>query len=112
MDSAGVDNAGYAVEREGGVTPSLAGVSETMLWALHNRATEANRRDGVLVDPDSARIHDMIDYEFTRRFGEPAGSLAARAAARDRTLRLWLERHPDGTVVSLGGPRNPTPARR
>jgi O-methyltransferase involved in polyketide biosynthesis len=101
-DSADVDNAGYAVERAGGVTPALADVSETMLWALHNRATEAKRRDGVLADPESARIHEMIDYAFTRHFGEPAGSLAARAAAIDRTLRLWLERHPDGIVVSLG----------
>jgi O-methyltransferase involved in polyketide biosynthesis len=97
-----VDNTRYAVERAGGVTPPLADVSETMLWALHNRATEAKRRDGVLVDPESARIHEMIDYPFTRHFGEPAGSLAARAAAIDRTLRLWLERHPDGIVVSLG----------
>jgi O-methyltransferase involved in polyketide biosynthesis len=101
-DTADVDNAGYAVERAGGVTPALADVSETMLWALHNRATEAKRHDGVLVDPESARIHDMIDYAFARHFGEPAGSLAARAAAIDRTLRLWLERHPDGLVVSLG----------
>jgi hypothetical protein len=50
-DSADVDNAGYAVERAGGITPGLADVSETMLWALHNRAMEAKRRDGVLVDP-------------------------------------------------------------
>jgi O-methyltransferase involved in polyketide biosynthesis len=102
MDSADVDNAGYAVEREGGITPALADVPETMLWALHNRATEAKRRDCVLIDPESARIHQMIDYEFTRRFGEPVGSLAARAAAIDQTLRHWLERHPDGIVVSLG----------
>jgi O-methyltransferase involved in polyketide biosynthesis len=101
-DSVDVDNAGYAVERAGGITPALADVSETMLWALHNRATEAKRHDGVLIDAESARIHEMIDYAFTRHFGEPAGSLAARAAAIDRTLRLWLERHPDGIVVSLG----------
>jgi O-methyltransferase involved in polyketide biosynthesis len=99
---ADVDNVGHDVERKGGVTPALSDVPETMLWSLHNRATEAKRRDGVLVDPESARIHDMIDYEFTRHFGEPAGSLAARAAAIDRTLRLWLKRHPDGIVVSLG----------
>jgi O-methyltransferase involved in polyketide biosynthesis len=97
-----VGNVGYAVEREGGVTPALADVSETMLWALHNRATEAKRRDSVLVDPDSVRIHDAIDYEFARHFGEPVGSLAARAAAIDRTLRGWLKYHPNGTVVSLG----------
>jgi len=100
--SVDVGDAGYAVERAGGVAPALADVSETMLWALHNRATEAKRRDGVLVDPESARIHEMIDYAFTRHFGEPAGSLAARAAAIDQTLRLWLELHPEGIVVSLG----------
>jgi O-methyltransferase involved in polyketide biosynthesis len=73
-----------------------------MLWALHNRASEARRNDGVIVDPDALRIHDRIDYDFTRHFGDPVGSLAVRAAAIDRVLRDWLERHPDGTIVSLG----------
>jgi O-methyltransferase involved in polyketide biosynthesis len=89
-------------EQRDGIVPNLADVSETMLWALHNRASEARRRDGVLVDPDSVRIHDAIDYNFARHFGHPAGSLAARATEIDRALRQWLERHPDGFVVSLG----------
>jgi O-methyltransferase involved in polyketide biosynthesis len=100
--SADVDNAGYPVERESGVTPALGGVPETMLWSLHNRAIETKRRDAVLNDPGSARIHDAIKYDFARHFGEPVGSLAARAAEIDRTLRDWLGRHPDGLVVSLG----------
>ena len=91
-----------SVARTDGVTPVLATVPETMLWALHNRAIEAKRSDGVLVDPDSVRIHDAIDYAFADRFGDPVGSLAARAAEIDRTLCRWLERHPDGMVVSLG----------
>jgi O-methyltransferase involved in polyketide biosynthesis len=89
-------------ERGDGIVPGLAGVSETMLWALHNRASEARRHDGVLVDPDSVRIHDAIDYDFARHFGNPAGSLAVRAAEIDRALRRWFERNPDGCVVSLG----------
>jgi O-methyltransferase involved in polyketide biosynthesis len=86
----------------GQIAPDLADVSETMLWALHNRATEAGRRDGILVDPDSVRIRNAIDYDFAGRFGDPIGSLAVRAAEIDRALRRWLERHPDGFVVSLG----------
>jgi O-methyltransferase involved in polyketide biosynthesis len=82
--------------------PDLAGVSETMLWSLHNRASETGRADSVLDDPDSVTIHKAIDYDFQGRFGVPAGSLAARAAEIDRQLRAWLALHPDGCVVSLG----------
>jgi O-methyltransferase involved in polyketide biosynthesis len=84
------------------LVPDLTGVSETMLLALHNRAVEAKRRDGVLDDPDSVRIYEAIDYDFARHFGHSEGSLAVRAAETDRVLRHWLERHPDGFVVSLG----------
>lgn len=84
------------------IMPALADVSETMLWALHNRATEARRIDGVLVDPDSVRIHEAIDYDFAHHFGSPMGSLAFRAAEIDRALSRWLKSHPDGCVVSLG----------
>jgi O-methyltransferase involved in polyketide biosynthesis len=84
------------------IAPDIADVSETMLWALHNRASEAGRRDGILVDPDCVRIHEAIDYDFERQFGDPAGSLAVRAVEIDRVLRRWLEQHPDGFVVSLG----------
>ena len=85
-----------------GIVPELAGVSETMLWSLHNRASEAKRPDGVLVDPESVHIQSAIDYDFARHFGDPLGSLAARAVEIDRTVRSWLERHPEGIVVSLG----------
>jgi O-methyltransferase involved in polyketide biosynthesis len=84
------------------VAPGLDGVSETMLWALHNRATEAQRPDGILSDPACVRIYQAIDYDFMRHFGIPGAVLAARAAEMDRMLRNWLVRHPDGCVVSLG----------
>jgi O-methyltransferase involved in polyketide biosynthesis len=85
-----------------GVAPNLVGISETMLWSLYNRASEAKRPDGILVDPDSVRIQSAINYDFARHFGDSVGSLAARAAEIDRALRLWLKDHPDGWVVSLG----------
>lgn len=84
------------------IAPGLAGVSETMLWALYNRATEAQRPDGILSDPACVGIYRAIDYNFTRHFGVPQGSLAARAAEIDKALCKWLVRHPNGCVVSLG----------
>ncbi|WP_419757536.1 class I SAM-dependent methyltransferase [Acidisoma sp.] len=84
------------------IAPGLAGVPETMLWSLHNRACEARRDDAILIDPHSLTIHAAMQYDFARHFGDPGGSLAVRAAAIDRAVRLWLETHPDGLVVSLG----------
>jgi hypothetical protein len=84
------------------IVPDLAGVSVTMLWSLHNRASEAKRPDGILHDPESIYIQSAIDYDFARHFGDPLGSLAARAVEIDRALRSWLDRHPEGIVVSLG----------
>lgn len=84
------------------IIPEQTGVSETTLWGLHNRASEARRSDGALTDPDCVRIHDAIDYDFAYHFGDPQGSLSVRAAEIDRMLRCWLESHPDGLVVSLG----------
>jgi O-methyltransferase involved in polyketide biosynthesis len=82
--------------------PDLAGIPETMLWTLHNRASEARRPGGVLHDPEAVRIYEALDYDYQRSFGRPEGSHAARAAEIDRLVRRWLEAHPDGVVVSLG----------
>jgi O-methyltransferase involved in polyketide biosynthesis len=54
---------------------------------------------------------EALDYDFVGHFGTPGDSLAARAAAIDRTIINWLGLHPDGLVISLGeGPE--TQARR
>jgi O-methyltransferase involved in polyketide biosynthesis len=84
------------------VVSNLDGVSETMLWTLYDRACESARTDGVLIDHESARICEAIDYDFAGRFGNPDGSFAARAAKIDHLIMRWLENHPDGMVVSLG----------
>ena len=82
--------------------PGLSGVSETMLWSLHNRACEARRHDGILDDPRTISIHDAITYDYHHHFGTPGGTLAARAAQIDNALRHWLTKNPDGLIVSLG----------
>lgn len=83
-------------------TVELAGVPETMLWTLYNRASEAKRSAGYLRDPDAIRIYDAIAYDYARSFGKPHASHAMRSRLFDDTVRPWLARHPGGTVVELG----------
>ncbi len=84
------------------IVPDLDGVSETMLWTLYDRAYDASCPDSVLFDRYSVRVFSSLDYDFAGRFGQPTGAFSARAAGFDRLIRAWLQRHPDGLVVSLG----------
>lgn len=81
---------------------SLDGVPETMLWTLHNRATEAKRADRILEDAEAVRIYDAIDYDYERSFGPAEPSHAVRSKIFDRMLSAFLTEHPDGVIVNLG----------
>ncbi|NNH68393.1 class I SAM-dependent methyltransferase [Nocardia uniformis] len=80
----------------------LQGIPLTMLWTLHNRASEAKRADGVLSDPECVRIYDSIDFDYLGMFGAPDGTHAVRSARFDSALRQWRAGHPGGVVVELG----------
>lgn len=80
----------------------LTGVSETTLWTLHNRATEAARPDGLLHDPLAVALYTAIDYPYREHFGRPNQTHALRALAVDAAIRDFLTGAPDGVVVSLG----------
>ncbi|CAM3652973.1 class I SAM-dependent methyltransferase [Paracidovorax anthurii] len=80
----------------------LTGVPQTMLWTLHNRATEALRPNGWLRDAEAVRIYRSIPYDYDRDFGPPDASHATRSAMFDDALRPWLAAHPGGMVVELG----------
>ena len=84
------------------VTVTLSDVPETMLWTLHNRASEAARPDGVIRDETALRIYRSLDYDFTRSFGPADPSHGVRSAAFDAELRSFLAAHPDGVIVNLG----------
>lgn len=83
-------------------SPELSGVPETMLWTLHDRASETLRADRVLDDPRCLALYRMIDYDFTGKFGAPSRFASIRAAETDRVIRRWLLAHPCGEIVSLG----------
>ena len=88
--------------RKGKEGISLQGVPETLLWPLWNRAAEQKRGDRLIDDPLSADLVDRIDYDFEESFGKPNASHAVRARVIDDALKLWLEKNPEGTVISLG----------
>ncbi|MEM7586712.1 MAG: class I SAM-dependent methyltransferase [Acidobacteriota bacterium] len=84
------------------MNPGLTDVPETMLWTLHNRASEAARSDGVLRDPEALRIYQAIDYDYELRFGPADPSHAIRSAMFDHAIRGFLAEHPSAVVVNLG----------
>lgn len=86
----------------GDMSVDLGGIPETMLWTLHNRASEAARPDAILRDEAAVRIYRSIPYDYERSFGKPDGSHAARSRIFDDALRPWLAEHPGATVVELG----------
>ncbi len=79
----------------------LGGVPETMLWTLHNRASEAMRKDAWLRDEHAVRIYRSVPYDYERSFGKADGSHAIRSLIFDEAVHCWLARHPGGTVVEL-----------
>ncbi|MGV0626418.1 class I SAM-dependent methyltransferase [Mycolicibacter minnesotensis] len=79
---------------------SLTGVSETTLWTLHNRGSEAKRPDSVIDDPMAVTLFDSIDYDY-RKFGRPSQSHPLRALAFDQQARDYLAAHPKASVVAL-----------
>ena len=81
---------------------NLTSVPETMLWTLHNRASEAMRSDGIINDDFAAAIYQSIEYDFELNFGKAEPSHAVRSLDFDREISAFLNKNPTGTVVNLG----------
>mgnify|MGYP001801699287 CR=1 FL=1 len=81
----------------------LAGVPETLLWPLWNRAVESRRQDAIIDAPWAVALVKRIDYDYARSFGKPTAFHPIRARFGDDRIRAFAERHGDGAiVVALG----------
>ena len=89
-------------ETDDKVQPGLNQVPETMLWTLHNRASEALRPDGILVDQKALAIYRSLDYDYEKAFGAADGSHAQRSLIFDKELRAFLDEAPNGVIINLG----------
>ncbi|MEM7707332.1 MAG: class I SAM-dependent methyltransferase [Pseudomonadota bacterium] len=81
----------------------LAGVPETLLWPLWNRAVENERAKPLLDDPWSTDLVRRIDFDFPGHFGRPSVFHPIRARVCDELIRAYRDRAgTDGTVIALG----------
>lgn len=84
------------------VSVSLQDVPETMLWTVHNRASEAIRPDGIIDDPKCLEIYQALDYDYEKSFGKADSSHGVRSWLFDQKIRDFLQQYPDGVIVNLG----------
>lgn len=83
---------------------ALSAVSETLLIPLYFRALEAKHPRPIVFDPAALAIVNRLDYDFTRfdRIGPDRVFTLMRCREFDRQTRVFLEAHPNGTVVEIG----------
>ena len=84
----------------------LEGVQKTLVLPLWGRAVETRKPNPMLVDEAAARIVRDAGYDFSTIAARMSFitqlAWVVRCVHTDRTLRAFLERYPDATVVNLG----------
>lgn len=101
--------------RPSGGEPDITAVSETLFLPLYALALESRRPDPIIVDDEAVALTQRLNERFAasdRRLfqrlaaGRLPGTLLTTVSLRirhfDRVVREFLEREPDGVVVSLG----------
>ncbi|RJP76718.1 MAG: class I SAM-dependent methyltransferase [Candidatus Zixiibacteriota bacterium] len=82
----------------------LTGVPETALIPLWARAAEMRRPDALVRDPRAAEWLAALDYDFSRFSGTWMSQLgvAVRTRLLDQAVLVFLQAHPEATVLNLG----------
>ncbi len=80
----------------------LTGVPETLLWTLHNRASESKRSDGIIKDKKAEEIYDSIDYDYEKSFGKAEPSHAVRSFFFDKEVKKFIEKNKKAIIINLG----------
>lgn len=83
---------------------NIQGVPETLLIPLRGRCLETKREDGIIHDPKSVEIVEMLDHDYTGDELPWDGQIlmAARTEILDEVTRKFLDDNPDSVVVNLG----------
>jgi O-methyltransferase involved in polyketide biosynthesis len=88
------------------IAVELGNVQKTLLLPLWGRAVETHKPHPLLVDKTAVEIMEKVDYDFsTIAAGISPLSQAAwilRSRHVDDTIREFLQRYPEGTIVNIG----------
>ncbi len=86
------------------INPQLGGVPETLLIPLWARALEQRRANPLIVDPDSTRIIESLDYDFTRfeKKRVETENFCVRSRVVDDVVSEILTASPGTPVVEFG----------
>lgn len=90
------------------IEAKLGVIQETLLIPLWARATELQQTEPIIVDRESAKILEAIDYDFNK-FAKSKKSQAGcciRGVIFDRWVQNYLKKYPQGTVVEIGAGLN------
>ena len=80
----------------------LKNIPETMLWTLHNRVTEALRKDSIIKDNKAIEIYNSLKYQYENSFGKGEPSHAIRSLAFDDEIKGFLNSYPESYIINLG----------
>ena len=86
-------------------TKQLTGVPETLLYTLYMRYREARNPGGIIKDKQYKDLIERIDYDFSELEKIPDGDVRGivfRSNTIDEITRRFVERNPEGIIVSLG----------
>jgi O-methyltransferase involved in polyketide biosynthesis len=80
-------------------------IQETLLMPLWGRAFETRRANPRLVDEKAVEIVKRFDYDFTtlektQRLSQ--NGWVARSLHTDTMARVFMEKHPEATIVNIG----------
>lgn len=84
----------------------LENVQKTLLLPLWGRAAETQKKKPILLDTTAVDIIKKIDYDFSRIALNisPISQLGwiARSLHIDRTIKQFMGKHPQATIVNIG----------
>jgi O-methyltransferase involved in polyketide biosynthesis len=88
-------------------SPTLSGVSETLLVTLYLRAMESQRQDALIRDKKAVELVTRMSYDFARVRHIPLSEanklvIILRNREFDRYAREFLSHHPDAVVIHIG----------